>query len=93
MIVKVKKFAILQTGKLLAVLYGSFAVIMLPFLFIGFLTGGRELWPMIIMIILYPLMGFIGGIIGAFVYNFAARLIGGLEVTLDVEEEPSLNIK
>jgi hypothetical protein len=40
-------------------------------------------------VILYPIMGavfgFIGGLIGAFVYNFAAERVGGVEMEFDEE--------
>jgi hypothetical protein len=37
---------------------------------------------LIFMIIFYPIVGFIGGVISAFIYNLAAGVIGGIEMDL-----------
>ena len=87
MVTTIKKFSILQTGKLLAVLYGFFSVILFPIFLISIFVKGVEALPMLFMVVLYPLMGFIGGIIGAALYNLASRLVGGLELTLEVTQE------
>ena len=42
---------------------------------------------MFVVLILYPILGFIGGILGAALYNVAARFVGGLEVTLEQTEQ------
>jgi hypothetical protein len=87
MIAKIRRFSILQTGKMLAVLYGFFSIIILPIFFIMLLVKPVEAIPLLIMAILYPVMGFIGGIIGAALYNLASRFMGGLELTLDFEQD------
>jgi hypothetical protein len=84
--VQVRRFGILQMGNLLMVLYGFVAVILLPFFLITIITNPKEALPMLALIIFYPLGGFIGGIIGAALYNLASKLIGGIKVELDVEE-------
>ena len=89
MITRIRKFSILQTGKLLAVLYGFLSVLFLPFLLLAFVMNPKEAIVLIFIIILYPLMGFIGGIIGAAIYNLAASLVGGLEITLDINQPQS----
>lgn len=83
--VQVRRFGILQMGNLLMVLYGFVAVILLPFFLITIITNHKEALPMLALIIFYPLGGFIGGIIGAALYNLASKLIGGLKIELDVE--------
>jgi hypothetical protein len=87
MVTRISRFSILQTGKLLAVFYGFFSVVLFPIVLISILVKGGAAFPMLLMIILYPLMGFIGGIIGAALYNLASRIIGGLELTLEVTQE------
>jgi hypothetical protein len=85
---EIKRFNIVQTGKVLGILYGMLAIIMIPFILIGIFAGGKGgegLAPMLIMVILYPVMGFIGGIIGAAFYNLAARWVGGLKIDLAQE--------
>ena len=83
---RIVRLGVLQTGKLLAVLYAFVSVITLPFLLIGLALSPREVVPMLIMVILYPLMGFIGGVLMAALYNVAARWVGGLEVTVEAIE-------
>jgi hypothetical protein len=83
--VQIRRFGILQMGKVLALIYGFFAVTLFPIFLIATIANPGEGFPMLIMIVLYPLMGFIGGIIGAAVYNLASKLIGGIKVELDVE--------
>lgn len=39
--------------------------------------------PAMFMLLLYPIMGFIGGILMAVFYNLTAKWIGGIEVTLE----------
>lgn len=38
------------------------------------------------MLLLYPFLGFIWGVITAALYNFAAKWIGGIEVTVETVE-------
>jgi hypothetical protein len=75
-------------GNLLMVLYGFISVILLPVFLITVFVNPKESIPLLCMMILYPLMGFIGGIIGAALYNLASKLIGGIALELDVEETP-----
>lgn len=35
----------------------------------------------VMLIVGYPLMGFIGGVISAALYNFVAGIVGGIEFT------------
>ena len=92
MVTRIKRFSILQTGKLLAVLYACFSVILLPFFLIGLAANPKGTAPMLVLIILYPIMGFIGGIIGAAIYNLAARFVGGFEMTLETQPEQTAEV-
>jgi len=87
MVTKIKRFSILQTGKFLAVLYGFLAVILIPFFLIMLFVEPGGAVGLLIMLILYPIMGFIGGIIGAALYNLASRFVGGLELHLEITQE------
>ena len=42
---------------------------------------------MVLFLVLYPILGFIGGIIGAAFYNLAAKVAGGLELSFDSLEQ------
>jgi len=84
---RITRLTVLQTGKLLAVLYGFISLVILPFMLIAMVFGGaKAIAPMLVMLVLYPIMGFIGGIIMAAIYNLAAKWVGGLEVTVDAIE-------
>ena len=88
MVTRIKRLSILQTGKLLAVLYGFLAILFIPFILVIIVASPEPIvaLPFVIMAIVYPLMGFIGGIIGAAVYNLASYLVGGLEMTFESVE-------
>ena len=48
---------------------------------VGSVVGGLVI--MILFPIFYGFMGFIGGAIGALIYNFAARVVGGIKLELE----------
>ncbi len=73
----------MQTGKLLAMIYGMFSLVMVPFLLIGIIVNARTFSPMLVIVLIYPIMGFIGGIFIAALYNVAAKWVGGLEVSVE----------
>ncbi len=96
--VKVRRLGILQFGMILGMVYGFFALIILPIMAISFFLGGGpaetmggpgEMIFMLFMILLYPVMGFIAGIFGAALYNLVARIVGGVKMELDVEPIPT----
>lgn len=72
----------LQTAKVLAVMY---FVIALPFLLLMLVMPGPR--PpffsglLLVMPIFYALFGFLFTLFGAWVYNFVAQRIGGIEFT------------
>ena len=89
---ELKRIAVLQTGKMLAILYAFVGLFMLPFMLIAVLVslaghGGVEsllmMAPMAIMIVFYPIMGFVGGILLAALYNLVAKWVGGLRFTVE----------
>jgi ABC-type Co2+ transport system permease subunit len=83
----IKRISPVQLGKLLAAVYALFSVIFVPFLLIAVLTApegrGLSLVFCIVMPIIYIVLGFIGGIIGAFIYNIAAGWVGGIEIEIE----------
>ncbi len=77
---RVIRISVLQAGKCIAVLYSLMAVIMFPVTMImGASNPGGEF--MVLTLLLYPVMGFVSGIIMAALYNLSCRWTGGLEVT------------
>lgn len=87
MVVRIRRFSILQTGKLLAVLYGFYSAFLLLIGLVTLFINPKEGLPILFMAILFPLMGFVGGIIVAAVYNLVSQIIGGLELTLEITQE------
>ncbi len=85
----------LQLGIVLAVLYGLLSLIVfvpMGLLFsghhsVGSATSATPAFPfsgifLLAMPVLYAIMGFISGVIGAAVYNVVAKFTGGIEVTV-----------
>lgn len=80
----IKRIAPLQLGKLLGVMYALLSVVFLPFIFMAPLFSSTGWSPetsfFILVPVAYAVMGFIGGILGAFLYNLSANWVGGIEV-------------
>ncbi len=97
---RLKRIAPLQAGKVLGVLYGAMSVLIVP-LFALFTTmaaiaggGGRSAaMPMMFGLgmiffapIMYAAMGFLCGVVGAWLYNLIAGWLGGFEVEFEQEK-------
>jgi hypothetical protein len=73
----------LRAGIVLAILYGIAGLIVIPFLLLASFaskegaTGGIVF--AVLIPIIYAVMGFIGGIIAAALYNLVAKWTGGLQ--------------
>ena len=80
---KITRLSVVQTGKFLAVFYALFTVIMVPFFLLASLGNPKSMGAMLPMLLLYPIMGFIGGIIMAAFYNVTSKWVGGIEVTVE----------
>jgi len=92
---KLKKVGVMSAAKILGILYAVIGLIAGAFMTIFALTGvfgaGEPTGGMvffgagaiIVMPILYGIMGFVGGIIGAWIYNMVAKSMGGLEIELE----------
>ena len=87
--VEVRRLGILRTGVFLAAFYTLVIIIMAPFMLIGFLADAPEartgILMMLMMVLMYPLIGFVGGIIMAAFYNFVAKIVGGMQMEMEVE--------
>lgn len=83
----IKRIAPLQLGKLLGVMYGLSSVVFLPFIFMAPLFSSDGWSPALSFIIFVPVayavMGFVGGILGTFVYNLCASWVGGIELEFE----------
>ena len=91
----IKRIAPLQAGKILGILYFALGVVLVPFiLIVGFIGSHAAPHPTafpaifgagfaVMAPIFYGVMGFIGGVISAALYNLAARFVGGVEVEVE----------
>lgn len=81
---QVVSVSLLQNAKLMAALY---FVISIPFTLLMIIPAvmgqgaGLSLMMLVLMPLLYTLMGFVFTLIGAWVYNLVASLVGGFEFT------------
>jgi len=92
---RVKRIAPLQLGKMLALLYGIMGLIFCPIFLIMSLVASHAPSPQrvgmmafgtgfaLMLPFLYAAMGFIGGVVSAFIYNIIAKWIGGIEVEVE----------
>jgi hypothetical protein len=92
---RIKRFAPLQLGKMLAILYGIMGLIFIPFFLlmtlvaahmpaqqrVGLLAFGAGF--AVFVPIIYAAMGFVFGALGALIYNLVAKWIGGIEVEVE----------
>ena len=78
----------LRAAIVLAALYGILSLIFVPFFLIGALLGGKSGGAIpavfgfgfaIMMPVIYAVLGFLGGLIAAALYNLIARWTGGFE--------------
>lgn len=78
----------LKAGIVLAVLYGILSLILVPFFVIATALGSRSGAPApvlfgvgftVIMPVMYAVVGFIGGVVAAALYNWIATWTGGFE--------------
>jgi hypothetical protein len=85
----------LRAGIVLEILYGLLGLILVPFLFLATIFGAKSggapaavggLVFAILIPVLYAVVGFIGGLISAAIYNLVAKWTGGLE--FQVQEVP-----
>jgi hypothetical protein len=92
---RIKRIAPLQLGKMMGICYGIMGLLFCPIFLImslvathlpnqqhvgimAFGTGFALLMP-----VFYAVMGFVLGVVSAFVYNVIAKWIGGVEVEVE----------
>jgi len=81
---ELKNISPLRAGIVLGTLYGFLGLIVVPIFILMTLFGpgahpGFAVAFLLLLPVLYAVMGFIGGIISAFLYNLIAGWTGGLE--------------
>jgi hypothetical protein len=92
----VKSVGVLSVAKIMGMIYACMGLIFAPlFLLIGLMGSalGQQKSPLagvfgvgfaVLMPVLYGVMGFIAGLIGALLYNLFAGWVGGFELELEV---------
>lgn len=88
---RIKRFAPLQLGKILGLMYAALGLLFSPFflLMIVFEAAAPSGIPTLIGVglaiaapIFYGLAGFIGGVFSAWLYNMTVRFTGGMEIEI-----------
>jgi hypothetical protein len=92
---RIRRIAPLQLGKIMALTYGIMGLIFCPFfllmtVFATHLPNNQRVGIMalgtgfaLFMPVLYAVMGFVFGVVGAFIYNVIAKRVGGIEVEVE----------
>ncbi len=84
---EIRRFGILRAGKVCAILYGIFGLVLLPVGVIAALVEPFTGIAFLLMAVCYPLMGFVAGALFAGLYNLTARIGGGLRIELAQVQE------
>jgi hypothetical protein len=92
----IKSVGVLSVAKIMGLVYGCLGLIFIPFFLlmglIGSMAGAKEaafsgvigIVFAIFMPVVYGVMGFVMGAIGALLYNLFANWIGGIEMQVEL---------
>jgi hypothetical protein len=92
----VKSVGVMSVAKIMGMIYACMGLLLVPFFLLASVLGsmaGQEKTPLagifgigfaVVAPVLYGVIGFIAGAIGAFLYNLFAKWVGGFELELDV---------
>ena len=94
---RIKSVTPLQYGKMSAAIFGALGLVLFPFILIAtvipaIMSRGDTSVPVLVLTavfvavlcpVVYGLMGFLMGVIGAWLYNLMARWLGGIEIELE----------
>jgi hypothetical protein len=95
----IKSVGVLSVAKILGMIYGCMGLIFAPFFLLIGLMGsamGQHNSPLagifgvgvaILMPLIYGVMGFVMGAIGALLYNLFARWVGGFELEMELHPQ------
>jgi hypothetical protein len=80
---QIRRLGVVQTAKVMAVMYGLMGLVFVPFILIGFAFTGQSgligFAGLLIFPVLYAIFGFIFVAIGCALYNLVAGWVGGIE--------------
>lgn len=77
MLSEVRRVGVWRAGKVGAVLYGLLGLAFFPFAMIAALSDSRQGMAMVLMVAIYPLIGLVGCLLGAALYNVTVKIAGG----------------
>jgi hypothetical protein len=92
----VKSFGVMSVAKIMGVLYACMGLVFAPFFvlfgLLGLMAGQGNspfagivgVFVAILLPFFYGALGFIGGAIGALLYNLVSRWVGGFEVEVEL---------
>jgi hypothetical protein len=94
---RIKRFAPLQLGKMLTMLYGIMGLLFVPLFLLLYVTApqaraaensamlgwGIGIGFALSLPVIYAAMGFVTGVVGALIYNVIAKWLGGIEVEVE----------
>lgn len=84
---QIRKFGVGQTAKVAGVLYALMGLVFIPVFLVMSAFAPKETGVgagfAFVVPILYGVCGFIGTAIACALYNFVAKLVGGIEVEID----------
>lgn len=96
----IKSLGVLSVGKIMGILYALMGLLVAPvfllFSAIGALAGQKESQMGLVFAVIFTIfvpifyggIGFIGGVIMAFLYNLIASRLGGIEIELQSPASP-----
>lgn len=84
--INIRSFSVVQTSKIVAVLYFVLSLLFIPFLLTAFLANpqmSKGAWFLVLAPFAYGIMGFVITAIMCLIYNLLAKWIGGIEFTTE----------
>ena len=97
---RIKSVGVLSSAKISGIIYTCLGLMFIPLALVGGVAGlasGQKngvlggigfLAIAVLAPIFYGVLGFVGGAIGAFIYNLAAKWVGGIEIELEGAVSP-----
>jgi hypothetical protein len=82
-----------QAGKVMGILYFLVGLVAAAFMLVGAIVGTDKTGMVIFAVVApfaYGVMGYLFSILGAALYNLIAGFVGGLEITVTVEDKTLL---
>ena len=71
-----------RAAKIAAVTSAIYCLVVLPFVLLGALAGGKEAFIVLLSYLIAPVFSYIGGYIGAAIYNWIANKYRGFTVVI-----------